>query len=104
MGQTTETIMGEKQISERKKDPPVFVREVFLVVCNAPLSVDGTTAADNARQAVGRVGHKGQQHPGMDGEVVHPLLGLLDERFAEHLPCEVFCDPVHLTNNPITPP
>lgn len=35
----------------------------------------------------------------MDGEVVHPLLSLLNECFAEHLPCEVFCDPAHLTNN-----
>src|SRR5690606_37131602 len=31
-------------------------------------------------------------HPGVDGEVVHALLGLLDQRFAEDLPGEVLGD------------
>lgn len=80
----------------RQRPSPVFVSEVFLVVCDAPLCVDGTTSADNTGQAVSSVRHKREQHSRMDGEVVHPLFGLLDERVAEDLPCEVLSDPAHL--------
>ncbi len=80
----------------RERPSPVFVRKVFLVVCNAPLCVDGTTAADNTGQAVSSVRHKREQYSRMDGEVVHPLLCLLDKRVPEDLPCEVLSDAAHL--------
>lgn len=68
----------------------VRVQEVFLVMREAPLGHDRATARDNARDAVGRERHVAQQHARVDGEVVHALLGLLDERVAEHLPRQVF--------------
>ena len=32
----------------------------------------------------------------MDSEVVHALLGLLNQRIAEDLPCQIFGNTVHL--------
>ena len=67
----------------------VRVEEVLLVVGQAPLGEDGAAAADDAGDALGGQRHVAQQHAGVDGEVVHALLGLLDERVAEDLPGEV---------------
>lgn len=78
----------------------MLVSEVFLVVRNAPFGVDRPPSADDARQAVGRVRHKSKQKTGVDGEVVHPLLGLFDKRVAEDLPSEILSNAVHLTREP----
>ena len=59
------------------------------MVGEAPLGQDRAAARDDAGHALG--GHRdvAQQHAGVDGEVVHALLGLLDQRVAEDLPGEV---------------
>ncbi|MPM54526.1 hypothetical protein SDC9_101304 [bioreactor metagenome] len=67
----------------------VGVEEAFLVVGQAPLGHDGAAAGDDAGHAVGGHGDVAQQHAGVDGEVVHALLGLLDQRVAEDLPGQV---------------
>lgn len=53
--------------------------------CPAPrrvahLCVDGAAAGDDAGEAVGGERDVAQQHAGVDGEVVHPLLRLLQQR------------------------
>lgn len=74
----------------------MLVSEVFLVVRNAPFRVDRPPSADDTRQAVGRVRYKSKQKTGVDGKVVHPLLGLLDKRVAENLPSEILSNAIHL--------
>lgn len=74
----------------------MLVSEVLLVVRNAPFGVDGPPSADDTRQAVGRVRHKSKQKTGVDGEVVHSLLGLFDKRVAEDLPSEILSNAIHL--------
>ena len=71
------------------------VEEAFLVVGQTPLRHDGTTTAHDARHTLGRHGHEAKQHTGVDGEVIHPLLGLLDKGVAEELPRKVFGGPAH---------
>ena len=66
------------------------VEEVLLVVGQAPLGQDGTAAGDDAGQPVRGERDIAQQDPGMDGEVVHPLLGLFDQGVAEDFPGELF--------------
>jgi hypothetical protein len=56
----------------------------------APLGEDRAAAADDAGHALGRQRHVAQQHAGVDGEVVHALLGLFDQRVAEDFPGQVF--------------
>ncbi len=72
------------------------VEEVFLVVDHRPSCHDGSSAAHDSRQAfVDHVG-VGAECAGMDGEVVHTLLGLLYERVAVYLPREALHAAVHL--------
>ncbi|CAM2159159.1 200 kDa antigen p200 [Paraburkholderia tropica] len=68
----------------------MLVNEGFLMVREAPLGHDRTTARDDARHAVGRERHVLQTHARVNREVVDALLGLLDQRVAEHFPREVF--------------
>jgi hypothetical protein len=67
----------------------VGVEEVLLVMRQAPLGEDRAAAGDDAGHALGRHRDVAQQHAGMDGEVVHALLGLLDQGVAEELPGQV---------------
>ena len=62
----------------------------------APLGHDGAAARDDARHPPGGERHVAQQHAGVNGEVVHALLGLLDERVAVHLPGQLLGLAVHL--------
>ncbi len=64
----------------------MLVEEAFLVVRQAPFRHDRAAAADDARHAVGGERDIGQPDPGVDGEIVDALLGLLDQRIAEDLP------------------
>ena len=57
----------------------VGVEEVLLMVGQAPLGHDRAPARDDAGQPPRRERHVAQQHPGVDGEVVDALLGLLDQ-------------------------
>lgn len=74
---------------------PVGVEEVFLVVGEAPLGHDGAAAGDDAGHAGGGEGDEAEEDAGVDGEVVHALLGLLDEGVPEKLPGEVLGLAVH---------
>ena len=74
----------------------VRVQEAFLVVGQAPLGHDRTTARNDARQTFGRQWHVTQQHAGVNREVVDALLSLLDQGVAENLPRQVFGLPVNL--------
>ena len=55
----------------------------------APARHDRSAARDDAGDALRGQRHIAKPHAGMDGEVVHALLGLLDQRVLEHLPVEL---------------
>ena len=74
----------------------VVVEEVLLVVRQAPLGHDRAAARDDAGDAFRGHGNEGQPHAGVDGEIVHPLLGLFDQGVAEHLPGQVLGDAIDL--------
>ena len=54
------------------------VEKAFLVMGQAPFSHDRTTTRDDAGDAVGGERDVAQQHAGMDSEIIHALLALLD--------------------------
>ena len=58
----------------------VGVKKALLMMRQAPLGHDRAPARHNAGHALGGHGHVAQQHARVNGEVVHALLGLLDER------------------------
>jgi hypothetical protein len=74
----------------------VLVREVLAVVENVPLGVDATSAADNTRHAFHCQRDVPEQDAGVNREVVDALFGLLHQSLAEHLPRQIFGNPVHL--------
>src|SRR3989449_2485468 len=61
----------------------VLVQEILLLVGAHPLRHQRATAADDPGDAVAHQRHKLAQHPGVDGHVVHALLGLLFD-YLEH--------------------
>ena len=68
----------------------VRVGEILLVMRQAPAREDRAAARDDAGDAPR--GHRdvAQQHAGVNGEVIDPLLRLLDERVAIDLPGQIF--------------
>ena len=56
----------------------------------APLRHDATTTRNNARHAIGGKWNKAQQHASVNREIIHALLGLLDEGVAVNFPSEIF--------------
>ena len=90
---------GTQAVAERERDvvgahdladlAEVRVREVLLVMREAPLRQDRSAARHDAGDAPG--GHRdvAQQHAGVDREVVDALLALLDERVAVDLPGQI---------------
>ena len=74
----------------------VFVKEVLLVMGEAPLRHDRTAARDDAGQTLRGHRHVAQQHARVNGEVVHALFRLLQQRVAERFPGKVFGDAVDL--------
>ena len=62
----------------------------------APLGHDGAAAADDTGHALGRQRDETQQHASVNGEVIDALLGLLDERVTENLPCQGLGASIHL--------
>ena len=72
------------------------IEEVLLMMGEAPLGHDGAAAGDDAGDPAGGERHIAQQHAGVDGEVVHPLLGLFDEGVAVDVPGEFLGHAVHL--------
>ena len=74
---------------------PVGVEEIFLVMRETPFGHDAAAARDDAGHAVRGQRHEAQQHAGVNGEVIHALLGLFDEGVAEEFPGEVLGLAVH---------
>ena len=66
-----------------------LVEEAFLVPRQAPLRHDRAAARDNAGDAVGGERHIGEPHAGMDGEIIHALFALLDQRVFIAFPVEL---------------
>ncbi len=66
------------------------------MVVQAPFGHDRTATADNSGHAVYRHRHHVQADTGMDGEVIHALLGLLDQCVAEQLPGQIFGNAIAL--------
>ena len=71
-----------------------LVEEVLLVVVRHPLRQDRAAAADDAGDALGDQRQVLDQHAGVDGHVVHALLGLLLDDFEHDVGVEVF-DALH---------
>src|SRR5690554_7805988 len=65
------------------------IEEVLLMVRQTPLGHDGSATGNDTRDPAGGQRHVAQQHTGMDGEIVHALLGLLDQGVAEDLPVQI---------------
>ena len=74
----------------------MLVDETFALVGGAPVGDDGTTAGDDPRETAQGQRHVVPTQTGVDGEVVHTLLSLLDERIAEYLPVELRHITLHL--------
>src|SRR6185295_16110744 len=89
---------GTEPVAERERDVvrahdladlvEVRVGEVLLVMRETPLGQDRSAARDDAGDAPGGHGDVAKEDAGMDGEVIDPLLALLDERVAVDLPGE----------------
>ena len=71
------------------------VDEVLLLMMLAPLGHDGAAPAHDAGEAFLGIGDVFEQNPGMDCEIVHTLLALLDEGVAEKLPSQILGLAVH---------
>ena len=67
----------------------VRVEEILLLVAEAPLGHDRAPAGHDSGHALGGERHVPQQQPGVDGEVVHALLGLLDDGVEKHVDGQV---------------
>ena len=52
----------------------------------APFGEDGAAARHDAGHAIGGERNEAQQHTGVDGEIIHALLGLFDEGVAVNFP------------------
>ena len=68
---------------------PVSVEEILAMVCQAPLGQDAASSADNAGHATGGHRDESQEHPGVNGEIVDTLFGLLDEGVPIDFPSQI---------------
>ena len=68
---------------------PMRVEKTFLMMRQAPFGHDRAAAGDDAGGALRRQRDETQQNAGMDGEVVHALLGLFDQACREKFPRSV---------------
>ena len=59
------------------------------MVREAPLGQNRAAARNDSGDAIGRQRNVAQKHAGVDGEVVHALFGLFDQRVAEQLPRQI---------------
>ena len=74
----------------------VGIQEVLLVVGQTPLGHDRATSRDDAGQTGGGQRHIAQQHPGMNGKIIHTLLGLFNQRVTIDFPAQLFGFPADL--------
>src|SRR5712692_4443758 len=66
------------------------------MVRQAPFGHDGTTTRHNTSDAFGSERDVAQEHPSVDGEVVYPLLGLLNQSISVDLPGQLLSLATHL--------
>ncbi len=66
-----------------------LVQHVLLVILHHPFGQDGAAAADDAGDPPGGQRNVLHQHAGVDGHVIHALLGLLFDHLQHHLPVQV---------------
>ena len=88
---------GTQAIAQRKADVvlledladlvEVLVEQVLLVILDHPFGQDRAAAADDAGDALGGERNVLHQHAGVDGHVIHALLGLLFDHFQHHVRC-----------------
>src|SRR6266849_3915503 len=72
------------------------IEKTLLVVRQAPLRHDRTAARNDSRHAFCRHWDEWEPYACVDGEVVHALLGLLDQRIAKNFPGQLFGFAVYL--------
>ena len=72
------------------------IEEILLLVEHAPLGHYSPTTRYYPRYPICRIGDVVFPHPCVDGEVVYPLLCLLYERIAVHLPVQRLHVTIHL--------
>ena len=65
-----------------------LVEEILLVMVGHPLRQNRAAAADDAGDALRNHRQILDQHAGVDGHVVHALLGLLFDHFEHHVDVE----------------
>ena len=97
---------GAEAVAEREGDVvglhdladlgEALVEEALAVVGEAPFGHDRAAAADDPGDPLRGQRDVGQPHPGVDGEIVDALLGLLDQRVAVDLPVQVLGDAADL--------
>ena len=68
----------------------VLVEQVLLVVLHHPFGQNRAAAADDAGDALRGQRDVLHQHAGMDGHVIHALLGLLFDHFEHHVDVQIF--------------
>ena len=66
------------------------VKKIFLVMGKTPLRHNRTAARHYAGNTFCGERNVAQQYTGVNGEVIHALLGLFDEGVAEEFPRQVF--------------
>ncbi len=91
---------GAKTIAQRETDVvllenlansvEILVQKILLLVEAHPLRQHRATAADDSRNAIAHQRQEFAQHPGMDGHVIHALLGLLFDHFEHHVDIQIF--------------
>ena len=73
----------------------VGIKEVFLMMCQAPFGHNGAATRHYSGHPFSRHRHITQQHSSMNGEVVHALLGLLNQGIAKNFPRQVLGDSIY---------
>src|SRR4051812_5817526 len=69
------------------------VEKIFLMMGEAPLRQNRSTAADNSCATFHSERNVAQQNAGMNREVVDTLFGLFNQRVSIDFPCEFFRTP-----------
>ena len=97
--------MRTQSVTERKADIvglhdfahvfEVTVQKAFFMVRNAPFGHDGAASGYDTRNTINRHGNERQEHPSVNGEIVHALFGLLDQCVSKYFPIEVFGHSAH---------
>ncbi len=95
-----------QSIAQRERDVVQFeqladllevrVEKIFLVMGEAPFGENRAPARNDARDALGGERNMRKPDAGVDGEIIHALLALLDQRVAIDFPGELLGDTADL--------